>query len=91
MKLVIAVLPGRTAPRAQRRLQEGHIAFTRLASSGAFLEQGNTTLLIGVPRTRVEQVLDLLRAASPGEGVAFVVSARRDSLAALEPFARPET
>ena len=35
---------------------------TRVASSGGFLQQGNSTLLIGVDDERVSEVLEMIRA-----------------------------
>jgi uncharacterized protein YaaQ len=34
---------------------------TRVATSGGFLEQGNTTLFVGVEEAQVTHVVDLLR------------------------------
>lgn len=76
MKLIIAVLPAPAAVRAGHHLRQMGVAHTRLASSGGLLEHGYTTLLIGLPAARVEKALALLRQASPGDGVAFVVAAQ---------------
>lgn len=76
MRVIIAVVPNRTAPQVERNLLAARAACTRLASSGGFLEQGSTTLIIGVSQSHVNEVLSLVRAATPGEGVAFVLSAQ---------------
>ncbi|HLQ61987.1 MAG TPA: cyclic-di-AMP receptor [Candidatus Acidoferrales bacterium] len=38
------------------------VSVTRVASSGGFLQQGNSTLLIGVDDERVAEVLETIRA-----------------------------
>lgn len=86
MKLVIAVVPDRSAGGAIRKLTQAQFSCTRLASTGGFLHQGNTTLVIGVPQARVKQVLDLLRSASPGEGVAFVLPVRNGEHGVIRAF-----
>src|SRR4029077_1716088 len=48
VKLVIAVIQGEDAPQTVQALSSAGISVTKLASSGGFLQQGNTTLMIGV-------------------------------------------
>ncbi len=61
MKLVIAVVEDTDAPALIEKLVEAGVQATKLASTGGFLLQGNTTLLIGVDDARVEGVLDIIR------------------------------
>jgi uncharacterized protein YaaQ len=61
MKLVVAVIQDRDAGLAVKTLTANDIGVTRMATSGGFLEQGNTTLLMGVEEARVALVIDLLR------------------------------
>ncbi len=61
MKLIIAVVQDQDVEKLLRGLLEkGHSA-TKLASTGGFLREGNTTLLIGVEPEEVDNVLDVIR------------------------------
>lgn len=62
MKLVVAVVQDKDAPRFVEQLVRKGFRATKLASTGGFLKEGNTTLLIGVEDDQVELVLDLVRA-----------------------------
>lgn len=48
MKLVIAIIQDKDAPRILESLTKSGFSATKLASTGGFLHDGNTTLLIGV-------------------------------------------
>jgi uncharacterized protein YaaQ len=61
MKLVAAVIQDRDAGPAVKTLAANDIGVTRIATSGGFLEQGNTTLFMGVEEAQVALVIDLLR------------------------------
>lgn len=61
MKLVITVIEDNDAAFLMETLVENGIQATKLASTGGFLLQGNTTLLIGVQKNKLEQVLDIIR------------------------------
>jgi uncharacterized protein YaaQ len=61
MKLVVAVVQDQDAPLLLDKLSEEKIRATKLASTGGFLKQGNTTLLIGVNENLVDTVLDIIR------------------------------
>ena len=61
MKLVIAVVEDDDTPALVEELTENKFQATKLASTGGFLMQGNTTLLMGIDDNRVEDVLDLIR------------------------------
>ncbi len=61
MKLVAAVIQDRDAGLSVKTLAANGIGVTRVATSGGFLEQGNTTLFIGVEEAQVSLVIDLLR------------------------------
>ncbi len=60
MKLVIAVIHTRDKGRVMEALLEHQFKFTQLASTGGFLREGNTTLLIGVDDEQLEPLLNLL-------------------------------
>jgi uncharacterized protein YaaQ len=60
VKLVIAVIQGEDAPQTLQALSSAGISVTKLASSGGFLQQGNTTLMIGVEDDKVETTIGLI-------------------------------
>jgi uncharacterized protein YaaQ len=62
VRLVLAVVQTADAGRVLGALTERGHRVTRLASTGGFLRQGNVTLLVGVPNSRVEDVLAAIRA-----------------------------
>ncbi|MGE5632149.1 MAG: cyclic-di-AMP receptor [Caulobacteraceae bacterium] len=57
MKLVIAVVQDDDVDELVERLIKKKVSSTKLASTGGFLREGNTTLLIGVEKERVEEVI----------------------------------
>lgn len=60
VKLVVAVVQDQDAgPLLEKLLAAGYGA-TRLATTGGFLRQGNTTLMIGVEDSKVEEALGLI-------------------------------
>jgi uncharacterized protein YaaQ len=80
MKMVMAIIAKQDTDTVLDTLLEGGYRTTRLASTGGFRREGNTTLLIGVEDTQVDPLIDLLRrtvAARPtnpqGRGAVFVL------------------
>ncbi len=61
MKLVIAIVHDEDSNEVVERMNQMNIGVTKLASTGGFLKSGNTTLLIGVNKERVEEVMDAIR------------------------------
>jgi uncharacterized protein YaaQ len=61
LKLVIAVVQERDWQALREALIEKNYRVTRLSSSGGFLRQGNTTLLIGVTESQVDDVIATVR------------------------------
>lgn len=61
VKLVITVVEDSDAAFLMEALVENGFQATKLASTGGFLLQGNTTLLIGVDDERLERVLEVIR------------------------------
>lgn len=60
MKMIVAVVQDQDAPQLlEKLLSSGHRA-TRLATTGGFLRQGNTTLMIGAEDDKVEDLLHLI-------------------------------
>lgn len=61
LKLVVAVVQDHDVGRLLHELiKKGHRA-TKLASTGGFLREGNTTVLMGVEEPRVDDVLEIIR------------------------------
>jgi uncharacterized protein YaaQ len=60
MKLVIAIVHDEDAHGLIKMLTASEFGVTKLASTGGFLKSGNTTLLIGVPKERVDNVLHII-------------------------------
>lgn len=61
MKLIIAVVQDQDVNRLLERLLDSGIGATKLASTGGFLKEGNTTLLIGVGEEQVDEVIGLIK------------------------------
>jgi uncharacterized protein YaaQ len=61
VKLVIAIVQDRDADQVIAALTEYHLRVTRIASTGGFLQQGNTTLLVGVETLQVNNAIEILR------------------------------
>ena len=61
MKLIFAVIRDKDANGAIDGLAQAHIGVTKLASTGGFLRDGNTTLMIGEDDDRVEKVMEILK------------------------------
>lgn len=79
-KLILAIVQAEDAEDAVAALTEHHLRVTRLASTGGFLRQGNTTLLIGTVAARVAEALDVLRATCRTRGAHVAVPAEPPSL-----------
>ena len=61
MKLMFAVIRDKDATMAIDALAESHIGVTKLASTGGFLRDGNTTLMIGTEDANAAIALNVLR------------------------------
>lgn len=61
LKLILATLQDADAERAVKELTAQGDRVTRIGSTGGFLQQGNTTLLLGLPDDHVEGSLTVLR------------------------------
>lgn len=60
MKLVISIVQDEDAPKLVDRLMKEGFGVTKLASTGGFLRAGNTTLLIGVEKAKVDYVIEII-------------------------------
>jgi len=57
MKLVIAIVRDDFCEMLQDVLTEKGFRYTKLASTGGFLRKGNTTLLVGIDDSKLDDVL----------------------------------
>lgn len=60
MKLVIAIVQDDDSADLVDILTEANFRVTKLATTGGFLKAGNTTLMIGVEKEKVDEVLSLI-------------------------------
>ncbi len=61
MKLIVAIIHDEDAHDLVEQLMDENYRVTKLASTGGFLKSGNTTLLIGVEKEKVETVMGIIR------------------------------
>lgn len=61
MKLVLAVVQDKDSNRLSQALVKANFRATKLASTGGFLREGNTTFLIGTGDSEVDQVLEIIK------------------------------
>lgn len=61
MKLIIAVVQDKDSPRLVESLIRGGYSATKLASTGGFLREGNSTVLIGVDDAEIDKVLEVIK------------------------------
>jgi uncharacterized protein YaaQ len=61
VKLIIAVVQDKDAPRLMQSLVQANLSATKLASTGGFLREGNSTILMGVDDADVDKVLDIIK------------------------------
>lgn len=61
MKLIVAIVQDKDSSRLSSALISEKIKATKLASTGGFLKEGNTTFFIGVEKEKIEDVLDIIK------------------------------
>ena len=60
MKLIIAIVQDEDSSRLLSKLMQQGFGVTKLATTGGFLKAGNTTLLIGVDETRIDEAVHVI-------------------------------
>ena len=85
MKLVISVISDNDVSSLLNELVQKGYRATKLASTGGFLREGNTTLLIGVEKERVDDVISIISVICQSRKQIVTPIASLPSLA--EPFA----
>ncbi len=61
MKLILAIVQDKDANRLIDSLSKNKFKTTKLASSGGFLKEGNTTLMVGCEDNYVDQALEIIK------------------------------
>ena len=61
MKLIFAIIRDKDANKTVDHLVQAHMGVTKLHSSGGFLRDGNTTLMIGLEKERVDEALEIIQ------------------------------
>ena len=64
MKLIYAIVQNDDSKKLIRELTNRRISVTRISSTGGFLHNGNSTLMIGVEPDRLEETLDIIKEKS---------------------------
>ena len=60
MKLIFAIVQDEDSSRLISTLMKAGFGVTKLATTGAFLRAGNTTLLVGVDDEKLKAVMDII-------------------------------
>lgn len=60
MKLIVAIVQDQDIPILIQELTKKSYRVTKLSSTGGFLKAGNTTLLIGVDESKVEDIMHII-------------------------------
>ena len=64
MKLIFAIVQNDDSKRLVKALVQHNISVTRISTTGGFLHGGNTTLMIGVEKDKVQETLDVIKSKS---------------------------
>ena len=60
MKLIIAIVQDEDSSKLVSKLMQNGFSVTKLATTGGFLKAGNTTLLLGVDESRIEEAVHII-------------------------------
>ena len=60
MKMIVAILKDEDTEPVTESLVDFGLCVTRIASTGGFLRQGRSTLMVGVETNKVDQAIDLI-------------------------------
>jgi len=64
LKLVLAIVHDEDGPKVMEALNKEGFSVTRLSSSGGFLRSGNTTLVVGVDESKVDEAVSTIKKTS---------------------------
>lgn len=65
MKMIIAIVENDLSDATSQALIAQNFRVTRLASTGGFLREGATTLMVGVEDEQLETALQIIREQTP--------------------------
>ena len=65
MKMIVAIVESDKVEKVSQTLLAKKYRVTRLASTGGFLREGATTLMVGVDDDQVEEALQVIREQFP--------------------------
>ncbi|MCX8130772.1 MAG: cyclic-di-AMP receptor [Clostridia bacterium] len=71
MKLVFAIVHDEDGHKVMDELNKNGFSVTKLCSSGGFLRSGNMTLLVGVEKERVDEVIGIIEKKSKSRKQVF--------------------
>ena len=60
MKMIVAILQDEDAETVTEALMSSELSVTEIASTGGFLRQGSSTLMIGVDSESVDEAIQLI-------------------------------
>jgi uncharacterized protein YaaQ len=60
MKMIVAILQDEDAEPVLKALSESRLSVNRVASTGGFLRQGSSTLMIGVDNEDVDDAIEII-------------------------------
>lgn len=66
MKLIYAIVRNNDSSKVTESLNKNGFYVTKVASTGGFLRQGNTTLMVGTEEEKVDEVLEILKRECSG-------------------------
>lgn len=58
--MVVCIISNKDSKELLTKIIEKGYSATKLASTGGFLKEGNTTLLIGVPAESIDEVIEII-------------------------------
>ncbi|NLK28094.1 MAG: hypothetical protein GX306_07095 [Clostridiales bacterium] len=61
MKLIYAIVRNNDSAQVTETLNKKGFYVTKMASTGGFLREGNTTLLIGTDEDKVDEVIEIVK------------------------------
>ena len=68
MKMIVAIIENNLSEKVSKALIADGFRLTRLASTGGFLREGATTLMVGVDDDALETALGIIREQTPSTG-----------------------
>jgi uncharacterized protein YaaQ len=60
MKMIVAILPDEDAETVNKALVASDLCVTEISSTGGFLRQGSSTLMIGVEEGSVDEAIQII-------------------------------